>query len=271
MSAHPDIARQHGRKFPHAEASRPTAFADAFARAGVTERDVCMRRAMATFRNHGGSLADLLVMALEAYEDDRGSLDEALAVVRAAYETGSGDHRTNAGKAMTPLSAASHTHDAASGHISAAEKAMLDMPGSASTKRSGEGQVAVADKAILGSPSAAATERNRAGQASLADKAIERVPRPVSPAYLVAARGRSQEIARSVLDSFRVRDGRAIGDVFMADLPALEAANNREAILVRLLQRHVANPPLGARVRDIVKAADLEKMIQKSAELSDVA
>ena len=42
------------------------------------------------------------------------------------------------------------------------------------------------------------------------------------------------------------------------------------AALMRLIQKSCANPPLGARVRDICKAEQIERFIQKAAEAAEI-
>lgn len=88
---------------------------------------------------------------------------------------------------------------------------------------------------------------------------------------LAAAKAARKAIALTVLDSFKVRDGRSIGDVPVADLEKLRNLNAQEASVIRQIQRHVANAPHDALVRDIIKASDLERMIQRAAEVADAS
>lgn len=45
-------------------------------------------------------------------------------------------------------------------------------------------------------------------------------------------------ISITVLDSFKIRDGRAIGDIRVGELDDLHSHNVREAALLRLIQKH---------------------------------
>lgn len=141
---------------------------------------------------------------------------------------------------------------------------------SASRTNAAKVQDHVADKAIVTVPDAA-PERNGTGQGSFSDKAKVIVPRPVSPAYLEAAKVASKNIAHTVLDSFKVRDGRPIGDLIFGELEGLRSANAMEASVILQIQRHYANVEPNQFVRDVIKAKDLERMIQRGAEVADAA
>lgn len=95
--------------------------------------------------------------------------------------------------------------------------------------------------------------------------------RPQSITDIRAARVVAQEMVRTVFDSFKVRDGRAIGDVLWSDLPRLHSANTREAAVVRQLMKSRAAVGPGLMVRDVVKTDELERMIQRGAEVADAA
>lgn len=71
------------------------------------------------------------------------------------------------------------------------------------------------------------------------------------------------------LDSFKVRDGRAIGDLSWGELERLETTNQREAWVIRQLRKHAQVSDHSTLVRSVVTAEMLDRMIQKAAELSD--
>lgn len=89
------------------------------------------------------------------------------------------------------------------------------------------------------------------------------------PASAVAARGASAKvIAVTVLDTFRLSNGVAIGDVYWGSLHRLRNASARDAALLRqLLNLGIADP--NKKVRDIVSVEQMQIMIQKAAELAD--
>jgi hypothetical protein len=87
---------------------------------------------------------------------------------------------------------------------------------------------------------------------------------------LAAAAAVAKSVALTILDTYRIRDGRAIGDVRFGELEHLRSANAMEASLIRQIQRH-ATASHDARVRDVVKAKDLQRMIQRAAEVADAA
>lgn len=75
--------------------------------------------------------------------------------------------------------------------------------------------------------------------------------------------------ALTSLDSFKVRDGRAIGDLSWGELERLETTNQREAWVIRQLRKHAQVSDHSTLVRSVVTAEMLDRMIQKAAELSD--
>jgi hypothetical protein len=89
------------------------------------------------------------------------------------------------------------------------------------------------------------------------------------PASAIAARGASAKvIAVTVLDTFRLSNGVAIGDVYWGSLHRLRNASARDAALLRqLINLGVADPQ--KKVRDIVSVEQMQLMIQKAAELAD--
>lgn len=93
--------------------------------------------------------------------------------------------------------------------------------------------------------------------------------REPSPAERSAARKAAERAAVTIMDTIRVRDGRAIGDVAYGELGRMAASNRREAALFDLIKAHAKPDSEFARVREIVKVVDLQRMIQKSAEIAD--
>lgn len=78
----------------------------------------------------------------------------------------------------------------------------------------------------------------------------------------------AKHLTITVFDTFRIRDGRGIGDVRYGELERLRASNAMEASLVRQLQRH-GNPPHDTKMRDFVKVEELQRMVQRAAEVAD--
>lgn len=143
----------------------------------------------------------------------------------------------------------------------------------AEAKRKGEasGQIAPDDKVQARHAAASPPPRDGAGQPHAgALGPIARPAREPSPAQRAAAASVARTVAVTVLDTYRIRDGRAIGDVRFGELERLRSANAAEASLIRQIQRH-ATAGHDALVRDVVKADDLQRMIQKAAEVADAA
>lgn len=92
------------------------------------------------------------------------------------------------------------------------------------------------------------------------------VPIPNKPRGLEAMKTRAA--VHSVFDSYVTRDGIKIGDVRFSTLRRLETANLYEAALAKLIREHVT--PVGDPcVRDVIRDSDLQRMIQKAAEISN--
>jgi hypothetical protein len=198
-----------------------TVFAEKFKAQGVEPRDVRLNMAIAEFQNNGGT-----------YE-------RALRLLRAAYEKGSLGQLAGAAKANNPLPLTSRTND-------------------------DEGQRSRADKANLIVPSSSPNQGK--GQPMSADKAMHSMPSPLS---LSIAKAAHKAVAKTVLDSFKVRDGRSIGDLAFCELEGLRFENAREASVIRQIQKHYANAPGNALVRDMIKESDLARFIQTGAEVAD--
>lgn len=79
----------------------------------------------------------------------------------------------------------------------------------------------------------------------------------------------ARTISITVMESYRVRDGRPIGDVRYGELARLKAANACEAAVVDQIMQHGKCEDHSMRVRDFVKVADLQRFIQRAAEMTD--
>lgn len=77
-------------------------------------------------------------------------------------------------------------------------------------------------------------------------------------------------IAVSIMDTFKVRDGRSIGDVRYGELRRMMGANAREAAVIRQILDH-ADAPHDVRVRDVIKTEHLQRFVQRAAEIVDAA
>lgn len=96
-----------------------------------------------------------------------------------------------------------------------------------------------------------------------------RIPNP--PRGLAAIASIQPTIARSILDTFRVRDGRAIGDLQWHELTALAARNEREATVLRRIAGYSQNVDPDAFVRDVVRPAYVEDVLKEVQEAGNDA
>lgn len=176
-----------------------------------------------------------------------------------------------ADKALDEPPAPLQSESEEAGHSSTADKATVEGPAS-SEPQAATGQYRGAERAIAHAP-VVAPQGERPGQPLRVDKATIVAPAPLSPSpgYLRAALRAAPSVARSVLDSFKVRDGRPIGDVPWSGIDRLIAANSREAHLLALIRQHINGTPADPNtpLRELIDADMLARLIQKAAELSD--
>lgn len=224
-------------------ASHETAMGAKLAARGVVPREVRAQIAIAEWMNNGGSEARLIEL------------------VRAAYEKGSEGRRQGAAKGHMSVANASRANES-EGHSADAEKAFSRLP--ELSPRS------LAVKAVE-PQDLARGERNWAGQKMHAAKAVVALPRPVSPAYIAAAKTGAKHLALTVLDSFKVRDGRPIGDVPWSSLDRLIAEGGHEVAVLKILRNRGVPTDKNAPMRLLVGVAEMERTIQKAAEMADAA
>lgn len=136
-----------------------------------------------------------------------------------------------------------------------------------------EGQRVPADYASQDVPSSLSTNHAGSGHSNCAAKqgrSVSAVPvREPSKAQRKAAKAVRGEVALTILDTHKIRDGRAIGDVLFGEIETLRIANAMEASIFRQIQRRYAFAAPDTKLRDIVKPEDLNAIKQKAAEVAD--
>jgi hypothetical protein len=145
--------------------------------------------------------------------------------------------------------------------------------GAVAGTQSGEGESTgtLNSQARNGSPSPG-QDRGYAVQAAVESHSdVGRVVpiKPNPPRGLAEMRRANSIGTPSRFDTYRLMDGRAIGDIPYGEWVALEARAGREAMLARLIRGHGVPANTGILTRDFIKETDLERMIQKAAELYD--
>lgn len=76
-----------------------------------------------------------------------------------------------------------------------------------------------------------------------------------------AAFAAANMLAKSSLDTFRVRDGRAIGDVRWREIDALIAENSKEAAVLDRIKQHYQVVDQNVKVREVIKPSLLDQII----------
>jgi hypothetical protein len=80
---------------------------------------------------------------------------------------------------------------------------------------------------------------------------VRRQPNPARSGAAILP-GNAMTRAANLLQTIKVRDGRAIGDLKWHELVKLAETNEREARILRYLDSHIANAPSHAAVSDLV-------------------
>ena len=96
-------------------------------------------------------------------------------------------------------------------------------------------------------------------------KDIVRTP-PKPPRGIAAIASIQHVVARSVIDTYKVRGNVAIGDLAWSEAQAMVHLNEREAQVLRHVTNHVANARPGDIIRNIVKAEVVEEAIKLATE-----
>ena len=229
--------------------------------------------ASALAKASGASVAEVefdagFELLLAKFLNNGGTIEASLLRVEAICERRSAGLLAGADEACPTLPAASPPLGS-EGHESVAGDVHLDGADASQPNDGAVGHDGFAGKALVSAPAASSPERNGAGHGSSAKQASEIVPRPVPPSYVETMKARAEATAKSVLDSFRLRDGRAIGDIIFGEIEMLRFENAREASVLRQVQRHAGNATANQTVREVIRPADLERMIQRAAEVAD--
>lgn len=235
----------------------PTSLAAALLRAGYPVDGARLAAAATNILAKHGNTPKALAAFEDALQSDRALLralaadylnDRALDMSGEALRGGANlelpDNRHSAG------APAAQPHDDDVGHTACAPLRQRTLAPSSSPIPSGGGQRCSAYRPAL-------------------DAAPARKPNP--PRGLSAIASVQPTMARSILDTFKLRDGRVLGDVQWCELPLIAAENDRESRVLRAIHGYARNVDPSARVRDVVKPAFVENAIKTAEVVHDVA
>lgn len=269
-----------------------------FAEKGIAPRDTEIHIAIMKFRNSGGTLDELIAHGRAVYEmgseGRSASADEAIGAMpsspqphAAAGPNGNADEAGITSPAAAPFGAEE-------GHSSDADKATFGMPTSVPTSCERGGQKAVSDKATHRMPPARSyghgdshlyvnhpdSTLRRGDKGYFASANPNPRPKPVivhksmTPADLRAMADTRKQAAVTIMETLKI-DGRAIGDWTIGE--AMRVGRDKLCnghILVaaaKYAREHYANVTDGSKVSDVLKVADLQRIIQQAAEAADAA
>lgn len=213
-----------------------TQITEQLAQRGITARDVRLQIAIAEYQNNGGTL------------------EQAEALLRAAY--------TNAAK----------------GHHTQARPAERPAPDAAPLR--GAGQLKHAGKAMRSSPAAPIPSTRSGGHAAPAEEANRRPPPAPQPRREVAAgharRGLAAiaaaqaPVARSLFDGTRLPDGRTLREVHWAECPRLARQYRHFARVLHAIHSHATPSDPAATLDEIVSEAQLKAIIATAERANDL-
>lgn len=232
-----------------------TKIAEQFEAKGLTAQLIEIRTMLAKWHNNGVSKETL-----------QRELD-------AAYELGSeaGEHLP---KGQPSRASASQPNDGEKGQTCVADKAMHCVPASPSP-HAAKGHPRRAERASEHLPDAA--PKRGEGLWHAAAKAKEAVPVSAPSQSFIDARKRVMQQKAAVLtimDSFKVRDGRGIGHVKRGELRTMEGETGHEYHVLKLTREYIDRfRPASSMLTDVaglVPIKDMERIVQQAAEMSDV-
>lgn len=73
---------------------------------------------------------------------------------------------------------------------------------------------------------------------------------------------------KTLLDTYKVLDGRILGDITYGELGSLAAKSVKDGALLKMLRDRVSNTDPATKVRDIVKPKDLERMVKDAERIA---
>lgn len=163
-----------------------------------------------------------------------------------------------------------HRDDA--GHSMIARQAGLAVPASSLPHSEGKGREAFAVQARGDVPSSSLPNRDGHGaRTTVPSRPTDLFPRPSRP---LTATERASNIrvaavmAKSIFDTFKMTDGKVIGDVRLRELHGYRKAARVEAFLAeRILKNHV-HADQNKRVRDVETAASIAAIIKRAEKES---
>lgn len=213
-----------------------TVMQHAFKKAGMSPEDWRLKNAIYQYRKSGGSAERVLELAAE--------VDKEL--------PGEAARRVPKGQ-VSPASTRQPDEDG--GHPDAADEATQTVPPSSPPRP---------ELVVRVQPTLRGIEDGRFKP--------HPVKRPTAAELKASAEARNAG-AKSVLQSFRVRDGRAIGEVRRGEARTLIGNSRHETFVLTLCQQHIDrfNPTADMlkTFAELISVKDMEKIIQDSARLAN--
>jgi hypothetical protein len=231
-----------------------TAIAEQFARGGIHPRDAELDIAIAKYINSGGTIARALdrLNAAAARMSGMGQTGNAVGSQASLTQT---RQRIEGGEAVvgapqvhsTLAQSSSSNHDIAALAIAGIPSLAPLVPSRRVPDRGGDGRVA----------------HDTLVQRDIATPARE----PTFQQRMISARN-AHIVAITIMDTLKI-DGRPIGDWTVAEARQAGRLKTREGHILIAASRMVANAAGNELLREVVKPAEMQKIIQKAAEAAD--
>jgi hypothetical protein len=96
-------------------------------------------------------------------------------------------------------------------------------------------------------------------------------PKPVPRSAITARLRAAQMVSDTILDTYKVRGGIAIGDLSWGEAKTLARTNEREARVLRYITDHAVNVRPGELIRNVVKPEIIQNAVRLAEEAENVA
>lgn len=137
----------------------------------------------------------------------------------------------------------------------------------------GDGQTRCAEKGQLFDVIPHSPHEDEWGNPGATQKSQPNSASPSSPSARQKAANRAAMATHAremtILDTYKVMDGRLLKNIAWGEMPALEGASMRQGFVIRLLKRHGQVDDLSTPVGAVIKADTLQHIIQRAAEMQD--
>lgn len=207
-------------------------FTDGFKNDAIEPRDVKLNIAIAVFQNNGGLMETALKLVEAAYKQEREGL------------------RLGSDKGLNASSNPLHPNGNDEGLVNRSDEDTENLPTSLPPH-----------KDDVKKPSSS-PNLSREGSFALSNKAARPFPSPASAQKQSILLESRNGTSLSVLETFKVRGGKSIGQLTIGEVRELHAVNATEAYVMQRILHHYSNAPSNKTVSELFKADQIKDFIE---------